>query len=310
MQAHVLTIIGAAAFAVAATAQDAPLETVFGEAFPGATATFENTIEYDEKTFIAGPMSAIYTVDASETVEGRVYETIYEVAANRSSLEVFRAYERAIADKGFEAVYTCKNEDCGGNIGWVLNKKSLQNPQNRDDQRYGLYQRATAGAQERVAIFVTKKGGSAPERRIVSAVVEAVTTDAEEVDLETFDASTIAAAIAETGSAAVYGLQFETGSATLLPASDTILEQIAAYLTAAPEVSLLVVGHTDNQGGFDLNMELSRDRAASVTAALTERFAVDAGRLSAHGVGYLAPKAPNATEEGRAQNRRVELTPR
>jgi outer membrane protein OmpA-like peptidoglycan-associated protein len=74
-----------------------------------------------------------------------------------------------------------------------------------------------------------------------------------------------------------------------------------------PSLNLLVVGHTDNQGGYDLNMDLSQQRAAAVVKALTEQYGVDSGRLKPAGVGYLAPVATNDTEAGRAKNRRVDL---
>ncbi len=77
-----------------------------------------------------------------------------------------------------------------------------------------------------------------------------------------------------------------------------------------PKLNLLVVGHTDKQGGFEHNKALSQQRAASVTAALTRDYSIDAGRLTPAGVGYLAPLATNDTEQGRAKNRRVELVKR
>jgi outer membrane protein OmpA-like peptidoglycan-associated protein len=63
-------------------------------------------------------------------------------------------------------------------------------------------------------------------------------------------------------------------------------------------------------GSYDYNLDLSRRRAAAVVAALGARFGVASGRLEPAGVGPLAPLAENATEEGRAQNRRVELVRR
>ena len=54
-------------------------------------------------------------------------------------------------------------------------------------------------------------------------------------------------------------------------------------------------------------MQLSKDRAAAVVAALTNDYAIAANRLAAHGVGPLAPAATNANEDGRSKNRRVEL---
>ena len=68
-----------------------------------------------------------------------------------------------------------------------------------------------------------------------------------------------------------------------------------------------MVGHTDSVGGFDGNLALSRRRAEAVAAALVKDYGVAAGRLVGNGVASLAPVASNASEEGRAKNRRVEL---
>jgi OmpA-OmpF porin, OOP family len=69
---------------------------------------------------------------------------------------------------------------------------------------------------------------------------------------------------------------------------------------------LYVVGHTDNVGTLDANLKLSADRADAVVKAIAGR-GVDAKRLKPAGVGPYSPETSNATEEGRAKNRRVEL---
>ena len=68
-----------------------------------------------------------------------------------------------------------------------------------------------------------------------------------------------------------------------------------------------MVGHTDNVGGFDSNMDLSNRRANSVVAHLRTHYGVEATRLKSVGVGLLAPVASNESDDGRAKNRRVEL---
>jgi OmpA-OmpF porin, OOP family len=109
------------------------------------------------------------------------------------------------------------------------------------------------------------------------------------------------------GKIALYGIYFDTNQATLKPESDATLAEIAKLLQADPALKLHVVGHTDNVGGLAANMDLSKRRAASVTASLVQTHGVNASRLSPNGVSYLAPVASNATDAGRAKNRRVEL---
>ena len=73
-----------------------------------------------------------------------------------------------------------------------------------------------------------------------------------------------------------------------------------------PDLVLEVQGHTDDQGDDDYNLDLSRRRATTLVTYLG-LFGIDAARLTAAGYGESQPVASNATEEGRAQNRRVEL---
>jgi OOP family OmpA-OmpF porin len=67
------------------------------------------------------------------------------------------------------------------------------------------------------------------------------------------------------------------------------------------------MGHTDNQGKLEYNLDLSRRRAVSVVRALAG-LGIAADRLDSFGAGVYAPVASNETEEGRTKNRRVELT--
>jgi len=113
--------------------------------------------------------------------------------------------------------------------------------------------------------------------------------------------------ITTTGHAALYGIYFDTGKSEIKAESESSLKEIAIMLKQNVTMKLFVVGHTDNVGGIGANMTLSRARAESVVNELTTKHGVGAGQLAAHGVGSLSPVAPNATEEGRALNRRVEL---
>lgn len=121
------------------------------------------------------------------------------------------------------------------------------------------------------------------------------------------DAAAMARDLAATGKTAIYGIYFDFDKAEIKPASEPTLREIAKLLGERPALRLHVVGHTDGVGELTYNLELSRRRAEAVVAALTSRFGIAADRLRPAGVGPLAPVATNATEAGRAKNRRVEL---
>jgi outer membrane protein OmpA-like peptidoglycan-associated protein len=117
----------------------------------------------------------------------------------------------------------------------------------------------------------------------------------------------IARAMGDEGKVVLYGIYFDTDKATLKSESTPTLAEMAKWLKANASAKVFVVGHTDMQGSVERNQKLSRDRAASVIAALTKEYGIQADRLAADGVGPLAPVASNAGEGGRAKNRRVEM---
>ena len=103
------------------------------------------------------------------------------------------------------------------------------------------------------------------------------------------------------------GVNFATGKAELTPESQAILNGVAESLVANEEIKVQVGGHTDNTGSAAVNKRLSAARAETVRQYL-ESKGVAADRLTARGYGPSKPVASNKTAEGRAQNRRVELT--
>lgn len=114
-------------------------------------------------------------------------------------------------------------------------------------------------------------------------------------------------ALSTEGRVAVQDILFDTNSATIKPSSSAVLKEIAAILKKQPKMRVLIEGHTDGQGTFQHNVELSRDRAAAVKTKLVEEHGISSDRLETMGLGPTRPAASNETEEGRTENRRVEL---
>ncbi|MCH4551260.1 DUF5723 family protein [Aestuariibaculum lutulentum] len=99
---------------------------------------------------------------------------------------------------------------------------------------------------------------------------------------------------------------FETGKTTIKSASESVLNDIIAILNEYPNAKFSIEGHTDSVGSEANNMKLSEGRASSVMNYLIEK-GIASGRLSVKGFGESMPKDSNATKEGRANNRRVEI---
>lgn len=108
--------------------------------------------------------------------------------------------------------------------------------------------------------------------------------------------------------AELHGIYFETASAILLPASDAALARVTSMLTEHADWRITIEGHTDNIGVDASNQKLSEQRASAVRTALIEQFNVTQDRLTTMGFGETRPIETNETLEGRARNRRVELT--
>ncbi len=115
-------------------------------------------------------------------------------------------------------------------------------------------------------------------------------------------------ALAETGKIVLTDLRFESGKAELDPASVFELRDVAEAMRKWPDLKLEIGGHTDALGSDAFNQKLSQERAEAVRLYLIENFDwIDGSRLTAVGYGESQPVADNTTEEGRAQNRRVEF---
>ena len=120
-------------------------------------------------------------------------------------------------------------------------------------------------------------------------------------------AGDLAEALKSKGSVAIHNILFDTGKATIQPESASVLTVIADALKAEPTLKIEIQGHTDKVGIAAANLKLSQDRAAAVKAYLVKTGGIDAARLTTAGFGDTQPIGDNNTEEGRAQNRRVEL---
>lgn len=102
------------------------------------------------------------------------------------------------------------------------------------------------------------------------------------------------------------GVYFDTNKYNVNSQSSATLNKLAGIFKEYPDTNILVEGHTDNTGADDYNMNLSKQRAQSVTTYLSGQ-GISSGRFTTNWYGENQPKYDNSTVEGRAKNRRVEL---
>ncbi|MGD0756425.1 MAG: OmpA family protein [Bacteroidales bacterium] len=109
------------------------------------------------------------------------------------------------------------------------------------------------------------------------------------------------------GKLVTYGIYFDSGSDKIKPESAGTMKEIATVLKENPTVKIKIIGHTDSDGDDARNLDLSKRRAISVKNALCTEYGIETARIETDGKGETEPIADNATSEGKAKNRRVEL---
>ncbi len=260
---------------------------------------------YEVKDFDATRLQAAPFADGKPTAEikpeGRITRIAYRTGPGPSMLEVSRNFETQLAKAGFETLISCTTDECGG-IPFTEALDVLPIPLMWVDgfnYRYYAGRKATEAGETYATVLVSQNNDDIYAQLVV-AVVGAI-------ENKMIDAAAMAKGLGEAGHIALYGIYFDTDKALIKPESAPTLAEIAKLLTGQPALNVFIVGHTDNQGAYDYNMELSRRRAEAVAAALAKDYKIAPKRMRTAGVGFLAPIGSNATDEGRALNRRVEL---
>jgi outer membrane protein OmpA-like peptidoglycan-associated protein len=257
-------------------------------------------------------------------LEGGVTRIWYEAAGDASSAELASNYRNELQAQGFRILYDSTKDPAAVNWSGFLNTFGDMDI-NTNRSNYTFYAadqqgiRVLSAVKERpegdvyvylIAVEWARDDATYKAGKGAYAAVDIIVVRPMRQNMVLVKADEMAKKISETGRVALYGIYFETDQATIKPDSRPALKEIANLLKQEPELALHVVGHTDNAGSFEHNLDLSRRRAEAVKAALTKEYGIAAGRLTPNGVAYLAPVASNATEEGRAKNRRVELVSR
>lgn len=251
----------------------------------------------------------------SETVFGEVTWQAFRLSDPDASTDgVMAGYRSRLAALGFEPVFECHTETCGG-FDFRFRAAILPAPAMLLD--VADFSQFTAVRDEpasyasvlvsRVRDAVYVQTVSVEPRDPPDAVTPAPEMDTgTEVSFIPAEERELLARLNADGHVPVAGLEFELGGATLSESSKRSLDMLARLLSRDAEIAVYIVGHTDTAGSLEVNLTVSRRRAEAVRAALIAR-GVPAQQVAAQGVAFLAPVTSNQTEGGRARNRRVEL---
>lgn len=286
--------------------------------FSGATIGYYEEKDFNEYQIALADQSGYRKIDEWVTVEGKVTRIYYSIKGNKSIIEVYKNYQKAIADAGFtimtEKLHPSKNvsNKVGGKTWLVTFYESNPFPPSKGIKL--LQGSSTSGGSGYIAAMKDQPQGklsvslgmaqySEDEVVVMCDIIEARKMQEGQV---TADAAYMMREIQTKGKVALY-INFDVNSVKVKPEGEGVISEIAQLLQLNPGLELYIVGHTDMQGAADYNLNLSQKRADEVMGKLVTEHGIAAKRLQSKGVGFFAPLSSNDTEQGRSINRRVEL---
>lgn len=294
---YALGILASPMPALAATAKDHPAVT----SYAGSVAARRDEDGFKSYTFVTAVNEKGKTDEEyfqTLKVDGKVTRLAYENPKGRSAHEIFTNYREGLEKGGFRVLFACAEKECGPGYGSSRWGRVTGLRYYGPDQRYLAAKASKDGQDIYVAILIAKL-------RHQVEIVEIT-----QMDKGLVTAKAIGEGLMLEGRVVLDGILFDTDKATIKMESKPALDAIAQFLQDNPNLNVFIVGHTDGTGGFDHNMGLSKNRAASVVTALTKDYAIAAKRLGSYGVGPLSPRKSNENEGGRTENRRVEMVQR
>lgn len=258
---------------------------------------------------------------AAVTVEGEVTRRAWRMTLpGLTPLQVIVPLRPQLTDRGYTVIFECEAAACGGfdfrfqtevlpgpnmyvNLSRYRYMTAIKGDAVSPDEVIGILVSATAESAYLQVIRARARDDDTPvilQAAGDQGVVEPAPAALPDGPDDMF------ASLEQNGRVVLADLDFDVGTTVLGQGPFASLAELASLLQERSDLRIALVGHSDPAGGLEINMRLSRERARSVRERLVTRYGVDASRLDAEGVAYLAPIAPNLTEGGRAQNRRVE----
>ena len=243
-------------------------------------------------------------------IDGKITRIQYSSQPQHSVFEIFKSYENALKNAGFEILLTLDKTNCGINLSELLYigefnglnslpaGRALKPDFKEGEFAYLSAKKRTNGKDVYIVVYITYWDWPL----ITFDAIEVQSMDKGLVTVKKMETD-----LAENGHIAIYGIFFDSGSSEIKAKSAQTLKNIAEFLNSHPNKKYLIVGHTDNTGDFEKNLKLSLERANAVKAVLINKYNVKVDQLRTYGDGSTAPISTNATEEGRAKNRIVEI---
>ena len=242
--------------------------------------------------------------------EGPVQQQAWRIGATGlTTLQLLRPLRDQLEPLGYEVIFDCETDTCGGGD-FRFETPVISEPDMHVDLGDFRFLSMVKGA-EAISLLVSRSAvaGYVQITRVgIAAETPLVETDAAPVRAPSAEPSVggLAETLLAQGRVVLRDLDFDTGSTQLSNGDYASLQALADLMAAEPDLTIALVGHTDSTGGLDVNIDISRQRAAAVLERLARDFDIPRARMEAEGMGYLAPIASNLNAAGREENRRVE----
>lgn len=257
-------------------------------------------------------------------VKGEVRRSAFRIAtAGLTPLQVLEPLRLQLEAEGYEVILDCAAARCGG-FDFRFATETLPAPAMHISLRNFHFLTGVIGPDDAPERVVTMLASTSPAAAHVQIIQAGALGDAPDQFTRTADLPQSAKVPVQRPEArpeaeepaepptlpperiVLVGLDFGRGAQALGEGPFDALAQLAEALNQNPDLIVALVGHTDNTGPLDVNISISRQRAAAVRQRLIDAYGISSRRVTAHGVGFLSPIADNATEAGRTANRRVE----
>lgn len=287
--------------------------------YPGFSIYKYYTAEYDEAKVIMGTFDLKIEKAPTERVEGKITNIQYDIIKKHddtSVFQVYKNYEDALKRLDAEILFSCREESCFKD-GSVRSGAYIHNWIHDTNT---LYKGLRGSVRKEFGIITAKvpQEGKSPiwvsliisteqingYRTVLLSVIEPKALNTHKIGIGSI--SDVEKKLAKEGKITLDGIYFDFDKATIKPTSKETLSTIAGYLHRHALERFYIVGHTDSKGSYTHNLALSDKRAKAVYHYLKTQGSV-ANTLQAIGIGPISPVANNSSEEGRAENRRVEL---
>lgn len=281
-----------------------------------ALALPENARLLTERISLVGS----YNLPVGRVTDGALPERRFEGTVERRSwrltghpgttLQVLEPIRTELGRDGYDILLDCAARDCGG-FDFRFATEVIPAPDMYVTLHDFRFLAAIKGDQA-VSVLVSSTAADVYIQIITVTPIKddnprPPVTESPSTDLSAPDLPALLEQLKRDGGAVLGDLDFGTGSDKLADSTYPSLEELAGILTTDPALRIAIVGHTDNVGQLDRNIALSKRRAQTVRDRLIATYGIAPARIDAEGMGYLAPRASNLTDQGREANRRVEV---